>query len=54
MKLNKLELEDRSFLIQFDEMTKEFGDHIPWLNKIKDKKYITNVDQFKPQILEAL
>jgi len=31
MKLNKLELEDRSFLIQLDEIFKEFWGHIPWL-----------------------
>jgi hypothetical protein len=54
MRLNKLELEDRSFLIQFDEMNKEFGDHIPWFNKIKNLKYITDVDEFRLQIVQTL
>lgn len=54
MKLNKLELEDRSFLIQLDEIFKEFWDHIPWLNKIKDVKYFTDANVFSSQLLENL
>lgn len=54
MKLNKLALEDRSFLIQFDEIFKEFWWHIPWLDKIKDVKYITDVSIFSSQLLENL
>lgn len=54
MKLNKLELEDRSFLIQFDEIFKEFWGHIPWLDKIKNVKYLTNTDVFSSQLLENL
>jgi hypothetical protein len=54
MKLNKLALEDRSFLIQFDEIFKEFWGHIPWLDKIKDVKYLTDTDVFSSQLLENL
>jgi len=54
MKLNKLELESRPFLIQFDEISKEFGNHIPWFNKIKKLKYITDVKEFKLAILQTL
>lgn len=54
MKLNKLELEDRSFLIQLDEIFKEFWGHIPRLDKIKDVKYLTDVDVFSSQLLENL
>lgn len=54
MQLQKLSVEDRSFLIQFNEIEKEFGNHIPWFNKIKDLKYLTNAHELKPQILQTL
>lgn len=54
MQLQKLSVEDRSFLIQFNEIEKEFGNHIPWFNKIRNLKYLTEATQLKPQILEAL
>jgi len=54
MKLNKLELEYRSFLIQLDEIFKEFWWHIPRLDKIKDVKYITDTEFFSAQLLENL
>ena len=54
MQLNKLELEDRSFLIQLDEIFKEFWGHIPWLDKIKNLKYFTDAEVFSSQLLENL
>lgn len=54
MQLQKLSLEDRSFLIQINEMEKEFGNHIPWFNKIKNLKYLTEATELKPQILNTL
>jgi hypothetical protein len=54
MQLQKLAVEDRSFLIQLNEIENEFGNHIPWFNQIKHLKYITNGSQLKPEILETL
>lgn len=54
MQLQKLSVEDRSFLIQLNEIDKEFGNHIPWFNKIKGLKYLTDATELKPQILETL
>lgn len=54
MQLQKLAVEDRSFLIQLNEIEKEFGNHIPWFNKIKGLKYLTDATELKPQILETL
>ncbi|MEI8091573.1 MAG: hypothetical protein WCG98_05070 [bacterium] len=54
MQLQKLSVEDRSFLIQMNEIEREFKNHIPWFNKIKDLKYFTDTDELKPKILETL
>lgn len=47
-------LRGRSFHIQFVEILQEFGDVIPWLDPLKNLRYVTNATHFRDVLLKGL
>jgi hypothetical protein len=54
MNLLNPDIQDRSFLIQFQDIISEFGEEIPRLKKIKDLKYTTDTEIFQEEMLDLL
>jgi len=54
MNIVSVDLSDRSFLIQFWEIVQEFGEEIPWLEKISTARYVAGADRFRDRILQGL
>lgn len=54
MLLIQRNLTSRTFLLQFNEITTEFGSVIPWLHPLKDVAFSTNSSYFRDRILLGL
>ena len=54
MKLKTSAIENREFLIQFNDILGEFWREIPRLKKISHTRYITNIEALKQEMFQSL